>query len=53
MPDESAMGPESDAVSTATGPMALGENVLWAAETPAYGKGYARRIPRRRVRIFS
>jgi len=53
MPEEAAMGPESDAVSTATGPLPAGENVLWAAEMPAYGKCHVRRTPWWRVRIFS
>ena len=53
MPDEAAVGPESDAVSTATGLLRKGENVLWAAETLAYRRRHAGQTPWWRVRIFS
>jgi hypothetical protein len=42
MPDGAVERPDSGLVSTATSPFPSRRNMRWTAETPAYGKGYAR-----------
>ncbi len=45
MPDGAVERPDSALASTATSPFPAAENMRWTAETPGYGKGYARQIP--------